>query len=308
MNRLFGPPIPEYVLVGQSEPQTQIRVRLHGLGEPLDVTRNCVIVSLRPLLFAIGFEVDDPATTLERTPLWLTLDETHAPGRTMGRIDLRFLLSLSMPDCQIALFETTGQANYCLPPLALGQYYLRDEWHRRRHPTAYNFQMSRPHRYCHYIFYICPRPVVLVTVTHEGNDNIFPMDVMGPIRPGYYLMALRSTSPSVRLMRGSRRMALSSMPVEAGPVVYELGKHHKKERIEWADLPIATRPSAQYGLRVPEQALAVREVEVQLSHTIGSHALFITTIAHSQDCNEASRMHHISGLYQSYLKRQERPL
>ncbi len=308
MNRLFGPPIPEYVLVGQPEPQTQIRVRLHGLGEPLDVTRNCVIASLRPLLFAIGFELDDPATTLERARLWLTLDETHAPGRTMGRIDLRFLLSLSMPDGQIALFETTGQVNYCLPPLALGRHYLRDEWHRRRHPTAYNFQMSRPQRYGHYVFYICPRPVVLVTVAHEGNDNIFPMDVMGPIRLGYFLMALRSTSPSVRLMKGSGRMALSSIPVEAGPVVYELGQHHKKERIEWADLPMATRPSAHFGLRVPEQALAVREVEVQQFHTIGSHTLFITTTAYYEQCGASGRMHHISGLYQAYLARHGRPL
>ena len=308
MSRLFGPPIPEYTLVGLPEPQTQIVVRLHGLGEPTDVTQNCVIVSLRPMLFAIGFQPDYPATMLERARLSLTMDETHAPGRTMGRLDLRFLLSLSLPDCQLALFETPGQANYCLPPIALRLHFLRDERRRRKHSTPHNFQMTRTHRYGHYVFYICPRPVVLVTVAYENNDNIFPMDILGPIRAGYFLMALRSTSPAVRLMKGSGRMALSSMSVEAGPIVYELGKHHSKERIEWDDLPFATRPSAHFGLRVPEQALAVREVEVRQVHTIGSHALFITTIAHCQVCNEAPRMHHISGLYQVYLKRQGRPL
>ena len=64
-----------------------------------------------------------------------------------------------------------------------------------------------------HVFYICPRPVVLVSVEHEGAGNLFPMDLIGPTDSPWFSMALRSTSPAVRLMQRSRRMALAEHPV-----------------------------------------------------------------------------------------------
>jgi flavin reductase (DIM6/NTAB) family NADH-FMN oxidoreductase RutF len=131
---------------------------------------------------------------------------------------------------------------------------------------------------CNHVFYMCPRPVVLVTVEHEGAGNMFPMDLIGPTDSEWYSMALRKTSPAIRLMQESRRIALASVPVQQKAIAYEMGKHHGKANIDWASLPFRTVPSTLYGLPVLEGALCVRDVHIQEFHEVGSHILFITTI------------------------------
>jgi flavin reductase (DIM6/NTAB) family NADH-FMN oxidoreductase RutF len=128
------------------------------------------------------------------------------------------------------------------------------------------------------VFYICPRPVVLVSVEHEGLGNMFPMDLIGPTDSPWYTMALRSTSPAVKLMQESRRMALASIPASYKDVAYELGKHHKLKRIDWSTLPFTTIRSPLFGLPVVEAALRIREVRVREFHEVGSHVLFVTSI------------------------------
>ena len=89
------------------------------------------------------------------------------------------------------------------------------------------------------MFSICPAAVVPVTVEHEGAGNMFPMDLIGPtnlIGTGdspWYTMALRSSSPAVRLMQQSRQMALASVPL-LYDAAYEMGRHHRKPSTDWA--------------------------------------------------------------------------
>jgi flavin reductase (DIM6/NTAB) family NADH-FMN oxidoreductase RutF len=122
--------------------------------------------------------------------------------------------------------------------------------------------------------------VVLVTVEHEGAGNMFPMDLIGPTDSPWYTMALRNTSPAVRLMQQSRRMVLASIPLSLKAAAYAMGKHHKETTIDWASLPFPTTVSPSFGLRVPVAALRIREVRVAEFHEIGSHTLFITSIEH----------------------------
>ncbi|HWG58253.1 MAG TPA: flavin reductase [Candidatus Acidoferrales bacterium] len=162
---------------------------------------------------------------------------------------------------------------------------------------------------CLFVFYICPRPVVLVSVKHEGAGNIFPMDLIGPTDSPWFSMALRSTSPAVRLMQSSKRMALASIPLSYKPVAYELGKHHKQSSIDWGALSFPTTPSALFGLPVPAAALRIREVEVREYHEVGSHVLFMTSIVNEQTPDRAPRendalpMFHVHGSYREYLRR-----
>jgi flavin reductase (DIM6/NTAB) family NADH-FMN oxidoreductase RutF len=158
-----------------------------------------------------------------------------------------------------------------------------------------------------HVFYICPRPVVLVSVEHEGSGNLFPMDLIGPTDSPWFSMALRSTSPAVRLMQQSRRMALASIPFGYQGIAYELGKHHKLANIDWAALPFATVRSQLFNLRVPEAALRLREVSVQEFHEVGSHVLFLTSVERETIPGGAKspQLFHAFESYRRYLARRD---
>ena len=272
---------PRYGAVGLRDPQQEVRVWLHGLDETLDVTCNNAVAALRPFTIGVMLRRNHPED-LNGRPLRLCMQERGGTERLLGVIHLRFVQSIPRPEHSLCLFEASGFENFCVGGLKLRLYDLYEQWRagRRQRRNPYNFLMTTDGVRCSHVFYICPRPVVLVTVEHEGAGNMFPMDLIGPTDSPWYTMALRSTSPAVRLMQQSGRMALASIPLSLKAAAYEMGTHHKKTNIDWASLPFPTTASPLFGLRVPVAALRIREVRVADSHEVGSHTLFITSVEH----------------------------
>src|SRR5262249_16532375 len=112
------------------------------------------------------------------------------------------------------------------------------------------------------IFYICPRPVILVSVADEHHANLFPMDLIVPLSEDRFTPALRRPSPSIPTMKATRRIAISDMPAALTPVIYKLGAHHQKSSIDWSELPFDMRKSSSFSLPYPANALRVRELEI----------------------------------------------
>lgn len=298
--------IPEYAVIGLKEPQDLIRVELHGLGDPLDITFDHTMAAMRPFTISIGSLGNQNLQEIQRARLSLAFIQLRERQQAIGRIHLKFAQSIELPRARLHLFNAKGHWNGCLPWTALELYYLRRAYVNRRSRNPLNFRMSRRDLHSLYVFYFCPRPVVLVSVVDGQRNNIFPMDLIGTIGQDYFLMALRSTSPAVELMQHSRQMALSSIPADYKNIAYELGKHHRKENIDLAALPFETTKSPTYGLPVPNTALAIREVHVEETHLVGSHVLFVTTTVHRESLLETPRMFHIHGTCHHYLHCRER--
>jgi flavin reductase (DIM6/NTAB) family NADH-FMN oxidoreductase RutF len=290
---------PRYGPVGLHDPQQEVEVWLYGPdGSSRDVTYNNVVAALRPFTIGVMFDRDS-ALSPEGAPWRLCMRERHEPKRSLGVIYLRLVRSIPLPEHRFHLFETSDCENYCVPALSLRLYYLQQRWRAelKKRRNVYNFQMTPADLRCSYVFYICPRPVVLVSVEHEDSGNIFPMDLIGPTDSPWFSMALRSTSPAVRLMQQSRRMALASVPCQYKNVAYELGKHHKKTNIDWPGLPLKMTRSPLFSLRVPEAALRVREVHVEEFHEVGSHTLFITSVERETAGSDGLQLFHQYGSY-----------
>ncbi len=295
--------IPEYVVVGLSEPQQEIKVELRGLGIPRDVTFNHSLAAMRPVTISIGLDPSEDLAAIENARWSLVFLERGSRGTILGEIGLRFLSVMHLPMTRVGLFEATGCKNSCLSLPALILYYIRQAWRNFRKARPDNFHVPLRQLHCIYVFYICPRPVVLVTVMHGESGNIFPMDLIGYVSSGYFLMALRSTSPSVETISLSREMVLSSIPPDYKNVAYDLGKHHRKKNINWNSLEFPVRPSPLLALPMPATALRVREVRVEKIQEVGSHTLFTTTIVNEESYSSNLQMFHIHGTYARYLKR-----
>jgi flavin reductase (DIM6/NTAB) family NADH-FMN oxidoreductase RutF len=295
--------IPRYGPLALEGPQSEISVSLEGDGESLDVTRNNVVAALRPFTIGVMLPVNRAERLSGRT-LRLCMRETGGRQRLLGTITLQWTRAILLEGYSFCLFETPACENFCSPAPTLGWYDFHTTWrvYRSRKRNPYNFQMTRSDLRCNWVFYICPRPVVLVTVEHNGASNMFPMDLIGSTDSPWFSMALRRTSPAIKLMQESRKMALADVPFACKDFAYELGKHHRKETIDWASLPFPTGRSELFKLPVAEAALKVREVRVEQFHDVGSHVLFLTRILQETPHGVSrNQMFHAFSSYRQYL-------
>ena len=167
--------------MGLDDPQEMVEVWLRGPGEPMNVTRNNVIDALRP--FTIGVMLIGTRRYREKAERFISAcNDRRTPQQLLGAIHLRLVRTLELPDHRLWLFEVDASENLCVPAVSLRLYYLeeRRRAEKRRRKNPYNFQMTPADLRASHVFYICPRPVVLVSVEHEGSGNLFPMDLIGP--------------------------------------------------------------------------------------------------------------------------------
>jgi len=292
--------VPQWRAVGVDDPHSLFRLRLEDGTGSVDVTESSSVAALRPVTLAIRAGEGFPPNGRRRDRLVLSV-RARGAGSPVGEIALRYARDVCTNAARISLFTVAGHRNRSLPPARYLRVRLRQRWEMFRDKTPYNFRMVPSELFALYVFYYVPRPVSLVSVEFEGATNIFPMDLVGRMGDGLFLMALRSTSPAIRLMKGSRRLALAAVPFGEKDLAYELGRHHKKETIDWDALPFRGIPSPLFGLRVPATALGVREVEVLETDLVGTHVLFVTRIVREERWREGRPLCHIPGLLGEYL-------
>jgi flavin reductase (DIM6/NTAB) family NADH-FMN oxidoreductase RutF len=294
---VFGPvTFAQQCPIGLSDPQQEVIVRLHGSGEPRDVTRNHVMASGAPFTIGIGLETQQ-SPKAENHPLSLRF-YSREEERLLGSIALRPFSVIPAGPRYLHLFHCRSFKNFCLPKPWLWSRYLHYAYMRSRAPVA-DVRPTMRELHSMFVFYICPRPVVLGGVCDGSGSNVFPMNLMGPIGDDYFSFALNSTRPVTALVERARSVALSSLPFEKSSIAFQLGKNHKVEHIDLAQLPFATRTSPNFGLPIPDFALRVREIRVEAAHKVGSHTLFIARIIHDNRWAHGREMFVVHGIYQA---------
>jgi flavin reductase (DIM6/NTAB) family NADH-FMN oxidoreductase RutF len=307
---VFGPPIPQFCTVGLKYPQSEVRVWLNGLGTPLDVTHINVIATAHPFTVGIGLENIPDEATIKSTPLFLGFSDRSGDTSLLGEIRLSYAETIRIGDRVLCLFRTTHSANRCLPRSVVWRRYLDFARQQRRvakGPSPPETKMIIRELFALSTFYICPRPVVLVSVVDGNAGNLFPMDLIGPIGGQHFSLALHCNSTAIPLIESSRRIALSSVPAEQISIAYALGQNHKKADFSWNQVPFDLTTSPAFGLPIPEFALAVRELEVVEVRALGSHKLFICRIRVNQLRTHGLQLSFVQGFYQA-RRQQTQPL
>lgn len=297
-------PLPQWPPVALREPQQAVQVRLCAGGE-FDVTRAAVVAALRPLTLAVGLDAQR-LSAIEpclRPELHFVDLESQ---RKVGMLQLQHTRNWVTSGTAIGLFEVQGGTQRCVRwPYRSWNRWMQNR-RLRRASDANNFFMPPEAVQQQMIFYICPRPVVLVSVDDGRHSNLFPMDLIGPISSDRFTLALRSTSPSIETMKSARRVALSDIPAREYKTAYKLGIHHKDVKVEWDHLPFEIRRSRSFSLPCPSIALRVREIEILDFETIGSHTFFVTQIASEHRVEDEAQFFHTSGIYQHFRSRNGR--
>ena len=298
--------LPQWSPVALRQPQNAVEVRLSTAREEFDVTCGAVVAALRPLTLAVGLNAQllSALTDHPRPQLHFVDRESR---RAVGELQLQSVRNWNAPGVPLGLFEIRNGTQRCVPwPYRPWNQWLQNRA-MRRNADPHNFFMPPEAVQQQMIFYICPRPVVLVSVDDGSHSNLFPMDLIGPVSADRFTLALRSTSQSVPTMKSARRVALSDIPARHHAAAYKLGIHHKNVKVDWDQLPFEIQRSRDFSLPYPAIALRVREMEILDFDTIGSHTFFVTRVVSEHSLAEDPQFFHTSGIYQHFRHRNGRP-
>jgi flavin reductase (DIM6/NTAB) family NADH-FMN oxidoreductase RutF len=299
-------PLPQWPPVALREPQEAVQVRLSTVRGEFDVTRAAVVAALRPLTLAVGLDTQLMSAIEARSQPELHFVDLES-RRTVGVLQLQHARNWNTSGVAIGLFEVRRGTHRCVRwPYRPWNRWLQNR-RMQKNTDPNNFFMPPEAVQQQMIFYICPRPVVLVSVDDGSHNNLFPMDLIGPVSSDRFTLALRSTSPSIATMKSARRVALSDVPAREYATAYKLGIHHKNVKVEWDHLPFDIRRSRHFSLPCPAIALRVREIEILDFDTIGSHTFFVTQIASEHRVEDDAQFFHTSGIYQHFRSCNGRP-
>jgi hypothetical protein len=146
------------------------------------------------------------------------------------------------------------------------------QW-RRNDPPDIRMNLREERAAC--VTFIKPHPLYLGSLGDRTCGNIFPMNLMGDLGGGYLGFALRELRLAAHLVERSGRLAISAVPLSWCSLPFQLAGNHKKESIDWSQLPFETRESASFRIPVPGFATRVRELRIENIHKLGSHRFFI---------------------------------
>lgn len=301
---LLGPTdLPQACDLALHHPQSEIAVWLHGMGEPRDVTTRHSVACAAPFMFCIGFENKGDLEKHWGSRLSLIFRERGGHGQLLGEISLQLSTILPTAGPQLCLFKAIGCTNFCLSRPRLLAHYLHHAYKRWKKRKVDDVKVSPLDGRCNAVTFICPRPVVLVSLLGGDRGNIFPMNLLGTVGRDYLVFALNSKKQAAPLVEQLGQLAISSIPFNQAPTARELGKNHYMQSIDWEKLPFRTQKSRILHIPVPEFALRVRELKVQYARPLGSHTFFVTRIVGEEVHADGPEFHMIHGLYEARRKR-----
>lgn len=297
--RPYVRPLPQWSTVAVNPPQQMVTATLCWDGQSADVTADHTVASLVPLMIATSLDAGQRPELEYRD---------RATGKLLGVLRLTRSGSVAAERASLILYYVTAGEHYCLGwPLRSWNTRLQNRLMlKNRSPQHFSPEPSAVQQLM--IAYLCPRPVILVSVDTPGHRNIFPMDLIGPLgRSGFFSLALRSTNVSIPVMRNVRQVALSSIPATMKAAVYKLAEYHKHPFQDWNALPFPARLSREFGIPAVASALRIQELSVVHSQEVGSHMLFLGRIVSDEDLAEGTQLHHTAGFHQAYRHHQGTP-
>ncbi|WP_158883551.1 flavin reductase [Rhodanobacter sp. L36] len=293
-------PLPQWATVAVAAPQRLVTATLHWDGQTADVTADHTVASLYPLVIATSVDGGQRPVLEYRD---------RATGKRLGSLHLAQTTSITIEQTTLTLYRVASGKHRCLPwPRRSWNAWLQNRQMEKNRPSNH-FNMDKAGVQQLMIDYLCPRPVVLVSIAAQGHQNIFPMDLIGPLeRSGFFSLALRSTNVSVPVMRDVRRVALSSVPATMKADVYKLSAQHKQALQGWDATSIPVRPSKEFGVPVVAAALRIQELAIVHSQEVGLHTFFLGRIASDEKLADGTQLHHTAGFHQAWRRRQRVPL
>ncbi len=298
-----GADLPQQCALGTPDPQQQVRVWLRGPVGDLDVTDRHALACGAP--FKLGVYLGE-TQFVPGDAYRLHLHSGNERETLLGEVSLECEEIIQLGGPRITLFGARGFRNLCLPALDVWRQYAffsYQRWNARHRKAPDEVKPTWLAFHCMTVLFICPRPVVLVSVAHGSRFNMFPMNLMANAPGGHFVFALNSHRKACPLILEAGRLAVCSVPVEKAEDARALARNHRVETIDEASLTFGLRRSPKFDLPVPEFSTRIRELQVVTSHDLGSHTLVVAKIVHDERWEQRAEFFMVHGIYETWRRR-----
>jgi hypothetical protein len=187
---------PKAVDLPMQNPQREVSIWLHGLGQPRDVTSCHSVACAVPFTFCIGFKHEDISSVNTDKDISLNFCESTGERRILGEIGLKLWMAIPTKDEHLYLFNAISCDNFCIPRSMLWMHNVFNAYAHWKEKKGDTLHVSALDARCNAVTFICPRPVVLVSLLGDGIGNIFPMNLFGTV--GKTMWHLRSIAKGRR--------------------------------------------------------------------------------------------------------------
>lgn len=266
-----------------------------------DITNLHLFVGYQPLVFAFaengkpGFENDIEVVF---SPRQLSLNDIVDEKNVLARLQLNLIKREPAGATIISFYEgTKGRHRFVNGRSQLIQGLYNQLYNRK----AGNVYLNRNLYTQVQIAYALPRTISIITVGDEGEFNMFPTDLHGQCSEEFYIISLRTNGKACQQVEASRKILVSEVHCDLYKTVYGLGKNHMQPMRAETHFPVSGDYSARFGLPIPLQTLAYRELELVDTFVHGIHKLMTFRIVSAERLtDDPDTLSHIHNSYATW--------
>jgi hypothetical protein len=300
--------IRDFVTVGADD-RLREKVYLSADGRVWDVSGNQWLLGLDPRVMGIwvgaaggvdgvglgavnsGEVAEDPGGRLS-----YTLDVRDGEGEVLGIMKLEYADRIVEDNGTLFLFRVRSTVIHHIGRLRAWLLYQK---FYKKPGVTYERLMAVAAAYTY------PRRVRIISFRFDdGNNYIFPMDLLADIRPaGRYLLGMRHSNQVLKRIMEVGRIVVAEAPAGYKKLIYGLGRNHSAAPPPVDQLPFGVVASRQWGYHLPEWVESYKEITIGKTLDLGSHMLLCGEWDEEVILKPATpRLHHIHFLYFLHTK------
>ncbi len=247
----------------------------------IDISQRHCVVCHQPFMIAVALPKGQLDVQLRAARIGIRKN-----GAMMASVDGIFRKNVGIGSNEVFVLEATSSKCYQLSSIhqyvLLKRYFLRNKKDTYMEGKMYSAVYSFPRR--------------VVAVSYRDNEyvNIFPMDFQCAIDNELHLFGLRTTNVTLGKILAAKKLVVSDTDGADIQVIYALGRNHSATPPSLEALPFATNESDLFRFPVPAFSSSYREIEIQHTENLGTHAIMIGRIVNMRQLRPGSApIHHV---------------
>ncbi|MEN0052184.1 MAG: hypothetical protein AAGC65_00875 [Mucilaginibacter sp.] len=261
-----------------------------------EVSQNQWLLCLNPAVFGVWLPGQNNIKHLQKARYSMFFTTVSASGKekTIAALTLDFFENISDEAGVLVLLKVKAgrihHLNLFSTRLLYNKYYKKPQ-------TSFEQLKAFSSAYSY------PRRVRIISFKEGDYYNIFPMDLLGEIKPGNkYVFGLRHTNTALAKIIQTGKIIVSEVPFEYKDTIYKLGSHHSSGAPPVEKLPFKVIESEQFGFYVPDWVNSYKEISIIKTINLGSHMLLWGQVQNECELKKSTghlfHIHYLLYLYQ----------